>query len=107
MTSITAVPRWANAALRSGRSCFWSPENGVEAVRVGEEIGGRLARAADARELGHAMGLEARLVGGLDDPRGDRVVAAARAQRGLRAVVVGPREADAVPVARGRSAGGS
>ena len=27
MTSITAVPRWAKAALSSGRSCFKSPEN--------------------------------------------------------------------------------
>jgi hypothetical protein len=27
MTSITAVPRCPNAALSSGRSCFWSPEN--------------------------------------------------------------------------------
>ena len=27
ITSSTAVPRCANAALSSGRSCFWSPEN--------------------------------------------------------------------------------
>ena len=27
ITSMTAVPRCAKDALRSGRSCFWSPEN--------------------------------------------------------------------------------
>src|SRR5437870_5828060 len=54
------------------------------------------------------MGLEARLVGGLDDAGGNRVVAASRAKRGFRALVVALGEADSVRIAGrgGRARGG-
>src|SRR5207249_6717172 len=54
--------------------------------------------AADSRELGDAMRLDARLERGLDDAAGDGVVAATRAERGFRATVIGHREPDPVLV---------
>src|SRR5437867_10780047 len=51
------------------------------------------------------MGLEARLVGGLDDAGGNRVVAASRAKGGFRALVVALGEADSVRIARARGGG--
>ena len=70
--------------------------HGVESVGVTEKIGRRLAGATDARELGDPRGLERGFERGLDDAGGDGVVPAARTQRGLGAVVIGAREADAV-----------
>ncbi len=45
--------------------------HGIEAVRVAEEIGRRLRRAADAGKLGHAVRRDRELEAGLDD-RGAR-----------------------------------
>ena len=70
--------------------------NGVEAVRAAKEVGGALRRAADAGKLGHAVGLDAQLVTSLDDALTDGVVAAARAERGPVAFVVGRFETDAI-----------
>ena len=60
----------------------------VEAVRGVEEIVGRLRRAADAGDLRHPVRLDRELEAGLDDRGGDRVVAAAGAQRRDLALVV-------------------
>ena len=60
----------------------------VEAVRIAEEIGRRLRRAADAGNLGHPMRLDRQFEAGLDDRGGDRIVAAAGAQRRDRALIV-------------------
>ena len=68
----------------------------VEAVRIAEEIGRRLRRAADPRQLGDAMRLDVEVVERLDDRRRDRIVAAARAQRRDRALVVAARVAELV-----------
>jgi hypothetical protein len=70
--------------------------HGVEAVRVAEEVVGRLARAADARELGDPVRLDVELPARLHDRGRDRVVAAAGAQRRDRALVVAPQVADLV-----------
>jgi hypothetical protein len=51
----------------------------IEAVRIAEEIGRRLRRAADARDLRHPMRLDGEVEAGLDDRRRDRVVAASGA----------------------------
>src|SRR5262249_57091920 len=56
--------------------------------RVAEEVGRRLRRAADAGDLRHLVWLDRELEAGLDDRRGDRIVAAAGAQRRDRALVV-------------------
>ena len=90
-----AVARDADAGsaavreVHAGRDGGHAAVHGVEAVRAAEEVGGRLAGAADARELRDAVRLEAQLERGLDDAAGDGVVAAAGAQGRLRAVVVG------------------
>ena len=68
----------------------------VEAVALAEEIGRRLRRAADPRQLGDAVRREVELEAGLDDRRGDRVVAAAGAERRDRALVVAVGEAELV-----------
>src|SRR5262249_61380370 len=47
-----------------------------------------LRRAADAGELRHPVRRDVELEAGLDDGAGDRIVAAARAQRRDRALVV-------------------
>ena len=75
--------------------------HGVEAVRLAEEIGRRLRRAADAGQLGDAVRLDVELEAGLDDRGGDRVVAAAGAQRRDRAFVVAARVAERVLRQRG------
>ena len=68
----------------------------VEAVRVAEEIVRRLRRAADAGNLGDAVRLDRKLEAGLDDRGGDRVMAAAGAQRRDLALVVAVGEAELV-----------
>ncbi len=68
----------------------------VEAVRLVEEVGRCLRRAADARELRHAVRLDRELPARLDDGGADRVVPASRAQRRHRALVVAAREPDRV-----------
>ena len=57
---------------------------------------GALRRAADARHLHHALGLDAHLVKGVDDALGNCVVAAAGAERGLASAIVQDSESDAV-----------
>ena len=73
----------------------------VEAVRVAQEIGRRLRRAADARELRHTVRLDRQLPERLDDGGRDRVVAAAGAERGDGAFVVAPGQPDRVLLQRG------
>ena len=58
----------------------------VEAVRLAQEVGRRLRRAADARELRHPVRRNRQLPERLDDRRGDRVVPAAGAERRDRAL---------------------
>ena len=70
--------------------------HGVEAVAAADEVGRGLRGAADAGELHHVLRLEVQAPAGLDDRRGDRVMAAAGAQRRLRALVVAAREAERV-----------
>ena len=72
----------------------------VEAVRLAQEIGRRLRRAADARQLGHPVRRNRQLPERLDDRRGDRVVAAAGAERGDRAFVVAAGQPDRVLLQR-------
>ena len=68
----------------------------VEAVRRIKEIVRRLRRAADAGNLRHAMRLDRELEAGFNDRGGDRVVAAARAERRDFAFVVAAGVAEAV-----------
>ena len=68
----------------------------VEAVRTVHEVRGAFGGAADAAELGDALGLHAHVIHGFDDALGDGVVAAAGAERGLSAFVLDDAEADAV-----------
>src|SRR3982074_461023 len=60
----------------------------IEAVRIAEEIIRSLRRAADAGNLGDTVRLDRKLVTGLDDRCGDRVMAAAGAQRRDFALVI-------------------
>src|SRR5262245_3560234 len=68
--------------------------HGVEAVSAAHEIRRGLRRAAYARQLHHVLRLDVETPGRLDDGRGYRIVAAARAQRRQRAFVIAPREAE-------------
>src|SRR3954466_15819887 len=70
--------------------------NGVEAVRLAEEVVGGLRAAANAGELGDAVRLDVELPEGLDERGADRVVAAACAERAGLAFVVPAREAKLV-----------
>src|SRR5947208_17107043 len=60
----------------------------VEAVRLAEEVGRRLRRTADTRELGDAVRRQGQLKACLDDRGADRIMAAAGAQRRDRAFIV-------------------
>ena len=75
--------------------------HGIEAVRIAQKVGRRLRRAADAGELGDAMRRQVELETGVHDRRRDRVMAAAGAERGDRALVVAMREAERVLLDRG------
>src|SRR2546429_656266 len=96
MTSVKAAPRGAIAGRVNGTSCSLAPEklpatkavHAVEAVRVAEEVGRGLRRAADAGELGDAVRRHVELEERLDDRARDRVVPAARAQRRHRPFIV-------------------
>ena len=81
---------------RAGADRRHAAVHGVEAVRAAEEIRRALARAADARQLDDLLGIDAHLVEGVDDALGDRVMAAAGAQRRLAALVDRRFETDAV-----------
>src|SRR5262249_58326431 len=66
------------------------------AVRRAEEIRGGLRRAADAGELGDAVRRQRELEACLDNGAADRIVAAARAQRRDRTLVIAMRIAERV-----------
>src|SRR6185312_538521 len=65
-----------------------APVHRVETVRIAEEIGRRLRRAANPGDFRHPVRLDRQFVASLDDRGGDRVVPAAGAQRRYRALVV-------------------
>ena len=73
-------------------------------MRLLDEVGRRLARAADAGELGDLVRRDAVLEEALDEGVGDRVVAAAGAERRLEALV--DLDLDAEAVLRLRLGGG-
>src|SRR6185312_3337478 len=85
----------------AGQDRGHAPVHRVEAMRGAEKIVRRLGAAAYARELGHAVRFDVELPAGLDDGGRDRVVAAARAQRGNLALVIAPGVADLVGRERG------
>src|SRR5215208_2605926 len=68
----------------------------VEAMRLTEEVVGRLRRAADAGNLRHPVRLDRELEAGLDDGGGDRVMAATRAQGRNLTLVIAVRVAECV-----------
>src|SRR5437868_12659518 len=70
--------------------------DGVEAVAVAQKVVRGLRAAADAGELGDAVRLDVELPEGLDQRGGDRVVAAAGAERADLAFVVAAGEAELV-----------
>ena len=79
---------------------------GVEAVRAVEEVGGRLAGTADAAHLDHPVRRDRQFVADVDDAAGDRVVAAALAERRGAALVVALFQPDAVGAGRGAAVSG-
>src|SRR5690606_17522927 len=58
-----------------------APVQAVEAVRAAQEVGGRLAGAADTAQLDDPVWVDGQLIGDGNDLIGDRVVPAALAQR--------------------------
>ena len=82
------IDQVAVGEVGAGQHRRHAPVHAVEAVRLAEEIGRRLRRAADAGELGDAVRRQRQLEAGLDDRGADRIVAAAGAQRRDRALVV-------------------
>ena len=87
---------------RAGAHRRHAPVDGVEPVRPAEEIRRALARAADARQLDDLLGIDAHLVKRIDDALGDRVVAAAGAERRLAALVDLRLQTDAIHFDWGR-----
>src|SRR5579862_6021765 len=73
-----------------------TPVHRVEAVAAGEEICRGLGGAADPGELYDVLRLERQRPARLNDRGGDRVVTAARTQRGQRPFVVATRESEGV-----------
>ena len=90
------VDQLAVRKIGAGQHRGHAAVHAVETVRVAEKIGGRLGRAADARELGNAMRRQIEFEAGLDDCGTDRIVAAAGAQRRDRSFVVPVGEAELV-----------
>src|SRR5678816_1886224 len=76
------VDQVAVGEVRAGEYRGHAAVDGVEAVRLPEEVVRGLGAAADAGQLGHAVGLYVELPEGLDERGGDGVVAAAGAQGG-------------------------
>src|SRR5262249_22613616 len=72
---------------RAGPDRRHAAVDGVEAVRAAEEVRRALAGAADARQLHDLAGIDAHLVERVDDALGNRVMAAAGAERRLAALV--------------------
>src|SRR6266403_231105 len=90
------VDQVAVGEVRAGERRGHAAVDGVEAVRVAEEVVGGLRAAADAGELGDLVRLDVELPERLDQRRRDRVVAAAGAQRADFSLVVAARIADLV-----------
>ena len=88
------------AAFAPGDERRHAAVDAVEAVRLAQEIGRRLRRAADPGQLRHLVRRDRQLPERLDDRRGDRVVPAAGTERRDRAFVVAPREPDGVLLQR-------
>ena len=74
--------------IRASRERRHAPVHAVEAVRLPQEVRGRLRRAADAAHLRRAMRRKLELPQRLHERRGDGVVSAAGAERRHRALVV-------------------
>src|SRR4051812_12561844 len=87
--------------VRAGKNARHAAVDGVEAVRVAEEVVGGLGAAADAGELGDAVGLDVEVEEGLDQRRRDGVVAAAGAQGAHLSFVVAAGVPDPVLGERG------
>src|SRR6266576_2852632 len=93
MTSSIAVAADANrdqllvGEHRAGADRRHAAVHCVETVRSAEEVRRALARAADARQLDDLPRIDAHLVEGVDDALGNRVMAAAGAERRLAALV--------------------
>ena len=85
--------------LRPGRRRGHASVQAVEAVRLLDEVGRRFRGAADAAHLRELVRLDAVFVERLDEMVGDRVVAAAGAQRRRQPFVDFAREADEVEFA--------
>jgi hypothetical protein len=85
---------------RAGGHGGHAPVQVVEAVAHPQEIGRRLAAAADAGELDHLGLFQPDLPGCIDDAGADRVVAAAVAQGGIAALVGRLFHADCVQFGR-------
>ena len=88
-----AIARDSNPAQRlirqqgAGGNGRHAAVDAVESVRQSQEIRRRFRRAADAGELRHCPRLNPQLIKTFDDALGNRVMAAARAQRGLSAFI--------------------
>ena len=80
----------------AGRHRRHAAVDAVEAVALAEEIGRRLRRAADPRQLRHPVRRQVELEAGLDQRRRDRIVPAPGAERRHRALVVAVGEAELV-----------
>ncbi len=87
----------------TGRNRGHAAVHSVEAVGAAHEIRRALRGAADSAGLDDPLGLYAHFVHGVDDAFGNRVVAAAGAQRGLAAPVVQNCQADAIDFGCGRA----
>ncbi len=95
------VDQLAVGRVGSGHERRHASMDAVEAVRLFQEVRGRLRRTADAGELGDAMRRNRQLPERLHDGRGDRVVPASGAQRRHRPFVVAARETDLVALETG------
>ena len=90
------IDQVAVGEIGAGEHRRHAPVHRIKAVRIAEEVGRRLRRAADAGNLGDAMRLDRQFETGLDDGGGDRVMAAPGAQRRHRALVVAVGVAEVV-----------
>ena len=81
---------------RAGDDRRHAPVQGVEAVRAAQEIGGRLAGAADAADFDDLVLLQAQLISHADDLVGDGIVPAAGAERAGAAFVFVARQAEVI-----------
>ena len=90
------VDQIAVGEIGAGQHRWHAAMDRIEAMRIAEEIVGRFRGAADARNLGDAMRLDRKFETGLDDRGGNRIVAAAGAQRGNLALVIAVGEAEIV-----------